>query len=92
MIQGREDAARKTMRMVYSGISEDALEIKVKALREVVTVTKSFQQRWPMAKRPKLILKTAMYRRPAFVACALMGFQQLCGCTFGSPFSLSTVS
>ncbi|ORY82336.1 general substrate transporter [Leucosporidium creatinivorum] len=79
MIQGREDAARKTMRQVYSGISDEALEIKVRALREVVTVTKAFQQRWPMAKRPKLILKTAMYRRPAFVACALMGFQQLCG-------------
>lgn len=92
MIQGREDAARKTMRMVYSGISEEALEIKVKALREVVTVTKAFQQRWPMAQRPKLILKTAMYRRPAFVACALMGFQQLCGCESASHCSVSTAS
>lgn len=79
MIQGREEGARKTMRLVYSGISEQALEIKIAALREVVVVTKTFQQRWPLSKRPKLILKTALYRRPAIVACSLMAFQQLCG-------------
>lgn len=79
MIRGDEARARRTMRLVYTDISDEIIELKLAALRETVALSNVFQERWPLRKRPWIILKTAGYRRPLVVACGTMAFQQLCG-------------
>lgn len=79
VIRGREDLARKTMRLVYTNISEEIVELKLDSIRETVNLSKAFQERWPISKRPFIMFKTGAYRRPLIAACGIMAFQQLSG-------------
>ncbi|ORY74262.1 general substrate transporter [Leucosporidium creatinivorum] len=79
VIRGREDLARQTMRLVYTDISDDIIELKLNSIRETVNLSNTFQERWPVAKRPFIMFKTGAYRRPLIAACGLMAFQQLSG-------------
>lgn len=67
------------MRLVYTDISEDIIELKLNSIRETVNLSKAFQERWPVSKRPFIMFKTGAYRRPLIAACGLMAFQQLSG-------------
>lgn len=76
------------MRIVYTGITEDIIDLKIAGIRETVNLSRTFQERWPLSKRPLLMIKTGAYRRPTIIACGVMAFQQLCGfnsllCMFG---------
>lgn len=79
VIRGREDLARQTMRLVYTDISEDIIELKLNSIRETVNLSKAFQERWPVSKRPFIMFKTGAYRRPLIAACGLMAAQQASG-------------
>ncbi|KAK4701669.1 hypothetical protein P7C70_g4564, partial [Phenoliferia sp. Uapishka_3] len=79
LMNGRKDAAVKTLRLVYKGASDEMIEWKLQGMTETVRLSKVFQERWPLAQRLSIIAKTGAYRRPTIIACGLMAFQQLCG-------------
>jgi hypothetical protein len=79
VIRGREDLARQTMRLVYTDISDDIIELKLNSIRETVNLSRTFQERWPVSKRPFIMFKTGAYRRPLIAACGIMAYQQLSG-------------
>lgn len=73
---GRVEAARKTLQIIYTGASDDVVELKLRALDEVVTISRNFQEKHNMLARLRMCLFVPKYSRPTFTACGLIFFQQ----------------
>lgn len=83
LMNNREEDARRTMRMVYKGATEEMLDWKIKGMNETVVLSKAFQERWPLRQRLAIVLRTGSYRRPTHDRClwshgipTTVGFQQ----------------
>jgi SP family myo-inositol transporter-like MFS transporter 13 len=68
LMKGETGKTRKTFKIVYAGASDDLIELKIAALREVVNVSNEFQQRYNLLGRLKLVCTKARYARPTFTA------------------------